>query len=73
MSTLSSGCSPPIYRHLVCKCFIKILIIMFIYTNIYKPYVCDPLGLSLLLVNNSIDLITPYWSSFIYCLYQDIY
>ena len=40
--------------------FIKTLIIMFISTNIYKPYVCDPLGPYISLVNNSIDQITPY-------------
>ena len=45
--------------------FIKTLIIMFISTNVHKPYVCDPLGLYISLVNNSIDEITPYWSTLI--------
>ena len=45
--------------------FIKTLIIMSISTNIHKPYVCDPLGPSISLVNNSIDQITPYWSTLI--------
>ena len=45
--------------------FIKTLIIMFISTNVHKPYVCDPLGIYISLVNNSIDEITPYWSTLI--------
>ena len=40
--------------------FIKTLIIMYISTNIHKPYVCDPLG-----PYNSIDQITPYCSTLI--------
>ena len=60
MGTLSCGCSPPMYRHLVCGFFIKTLIIMSISMNIHRPYVCEPLGLYILLVNNSIDQITPY-------------
>ena len=44
---------------------IKTLIIMSISTNIHKPFVCDPLGLYISLVNNSIDQITPYWSTLI--------
>ena len=43
----------------------KTLIIMSISTNIHKPYVCDPLGLYISLVNNSMDQITPYWSTLI--------
>ena len=38
---------------------------MSISTNIHKPYVCDPLGPYISLVNNSIDQITPYWSTLI--------
>ena len=38
---------------------------MSISTNINRPYVCDPLGLYLSLVNNSIDQITLYWSTLI--------
>ena len=45
--------------------FIKTLIIVSISTNIHRPYVCDPLGLYISLVNNSIDQITPYWSTLI--------
>ena len=45
--------------------FIKTLITMSISTNIHKPYVCDPLGPYISLVNNSIDQITPYWSTLI--------
>ena len=40
--------------------------------NIYRPYVCDPPGMYILLVNNSIDPITPYWSTFINYLDQYI-
>ena len=43
MGTLKCGYSPLIYRHLVCRFFIKALIIMSIFTNIHRPYVCDPL------------------------------
>ena len=45
--------------------FIKTLIIMSISTNIHRPYVCDPLGLYISLVNNYIDQITLYWSTLI--------
>ena len=45
--------------------FIKTLIIMYISTNIHKPYVCDPLGPYISLVNNSMDQITLYWSTLI--------
>ena len=45
--------------------FIKTFIIMSISTNIHKPYVCDPLGPYISLVNYSIDQITPYWSTLI--------
>ena len=65
MGTLSCGRSPPIYRHLLCRFFIKTLIIMSISTNIHRPCVCDPLGLYISLVNNSIDQITPYWLTII--------
>ena len=44
---------------------IKTLIIMSISTNIHRPYVCDPLGPYISLVNNSIDQITPYSSTLI--------
>ena len=40
--------------------FTKTLKIMYIATNIYRLYVCDPLGPYISLVNNSIDQITPY-------------
>ena len=38
MSTFSCGHSPPIYRNLVSEFFIKTLIIMYISTNIHRPY-----------------------------------
>ena len=60
MGTFSFDYSFPIYRHLVCKFFIKTLIIMSISTNIHRPFVCDPLGPYISLVNNSIDPIKPY-------------
>ena len=63
--TLSCDRSTPIYRRLVCKIFIKTLIIMSISTNIHRPYVCDPLGPYISLVKNSIGQITPYWSTLI--------
>ena len=69
MGTLSFGRSPPIYRYLVCK----LCIIMFVSTNIHRPYTCDPLGPYTSLVNNFIDPITHHWSTFINYLYQHIY
>ena len=45
---------------------------MSISTKIYRPYVCDPLGSYISLVNNSIDLIMPYWLRFINYLHQHI-
>ena len=61
MGTLSFGHSPHTYRYLVCKFFIKALIIKSISSDIHRPYACDPLGPYISLVNNSIDPITPYW------------
>ena len=55
MCTLSCGRLPRIYRHLVCEFFIKTLIIISISNNIHRPYVCDPLGPYISLVNNSMD------------------
>ena len=72
MGTLSYGHSLPIYRHLVCEFFTEALIIMSISTNIYRPYVCDPLGPYISLINNSIDQITPYFSILINYLYRYI-
>ena len=69
MGTLSCDRSPPIYGQLVYRFFIKTLIIMYISTNIYRLYVCDPLGPYISLVNNSIDQITPYLSTLINYLY----
>ena len=63
---------PPIYRHLVYRFFIKTLIIMSIFINNHRPYVCDPLGLYISLVNNSISPIIPYWSTLINYIYQPI-
>ena len=72
MSALSCGCSLPFYRPLVCRFFTKILIIMSIYTNIHRPYVCNPLGPYISLVNDSIGPITPYWSTLIIYPHQHI-
>ena len=72
METLNCGCSPPINRCLVCDFFIKTLIIISIPTNIYRPYVCDPIDPYISLVNNSIGLITPYWSILINYAHQHI-
>ena len=52
MGTLSCGHSLPIDRHLVCDFFIKPLIVMSIFINIHRPYVCDLLGPCFSLVNN---------------------
>ena len=60
MDTLSFDRYPLISIHLVYKVFIKILIIISISVNIPRPYVCDPLGLYIFLVNNYIDSITLY-------------
>ena len=57
MGTLSFRRSPPIYRHLVGVFLEKNVIIMSISTNIYGPYVCDPVGPYFSLVNNYIDQI----------------
>ena len=65
IGTFSCGRSPPICRHLEWCLFIKTLIIISISTNIHRPYVCDPLGPYISLVNNSIDQITPYLSTLI--------
>ena len=70
--TLSCGRSRFIYRYLVSRFFIKTLIIKFISTNIHRPYVCDPLGPYISLVNNSIGPITPYWSTLINYPHQHI-
>ena len=65
MGTSICGPSPFIYKYLVTNFFYKkILIIMFVSTNIYRPYISQ--------VNNSIDPITPYWSALINYLYQYI-
>ena len=72
MGTFSSNRSPPINRHLVCKFFMKTLIIMSISIKIYRPYVCDPLDLYISLVNNYKYPIIPYCSTFIYYLHQHI-
>ena len=72
MGTLSCGRSLLIYKYLVYGFFIKTLIIMYVSTNIHRPYVCDPLGPYISLVNNSIDQITPYWSTLINYLHRHI-
>ena len=55
MGTLSCRHSPLIYKLLVYKFFIKTLTIMSISTNIDIPYLCDPLGPYISLVNKYID------------------
>ena len=72
MGTLSCGRSPLIYENLVCEVFIKTFIIISIFIKIHRPYVCDPLGSYISLVNNSIGPITPYWLILINYLYQHI-
>ena len=72
MGTLICSRSPPTYRHLVLGFFIKTFIIMSISTNIHRPYVCDPLGPYISLINHSIDQITPYWLTLINYLYPHI-
>ena len=72
MSTLSCGHSPLIYRHLVHEFFIKTIKIMSRSTNAQRPYVYEALGSYISLVNNSIHIITPYWSKFINYLHQKI-
>ena len=72
MKTLSCDCSLPIYKHLVCTFFIKTFIIMSISTNIYNPYVCDPLGPYISLVDNFIGQITPYCLTLLNYLYQHL-
>ena len=62
----------PLFIDIWYEVFYKTLITMFISTNIHRPYVCDPLGPYISLVNNSIDLITPYWSILINFLYLHI-
>ena len=56
MGTLGYGCSPPIYKHYEYKIFTKTLLIISISTKIYIPYLCNLLGLYILLVNNLINL-----------------
>ena len=72
MGILSCGNSPTIYKYLVCRFFIKTLIFMSISTNIHRPYVCDPLGPYISLVNMSIDRIAPDWLTLIKYPYQNI-
>ena len=72
MGTLSYDRSPPIYSHFIHRLFLKTLIIMSISTNIHIPHVCDLLGSYILLICNSIHLITPYSSTSISYLYQRI-
>ena len=72
MSTLGCGRFPPIYRYLVCGFFIRTFILMFIFTNIHRPYVYDHLGPYISLINTFIDQITPYWSTLINYPHQHI-
>ena len=52
--------------------FIKTLIIMSISTNIYRPYMCDPIRPYISLANNCTNPITSYCSTFINYLHQHI-
>ena len=63
----------PYFRHFIFEIFIKTLIIMHISINIHIPYVCDPLGSYISLINNYINTITSYRSNFISYLRQKIY
>ena len=45
---------------------------MSISTKIHRPYVCDPVGPYISLVNNPIDQLTPYWSTLINYPYPHI-
>ena len=57
MDTLSFAHSLLIYNNLVCKIFIKILIIMSIPINAHRSYVCNPLGSFIVIFKNFIYLI----------------
>ena len=46
---------------------------MSIFTNIYRPYECGPLGIDISLINNFIDPIKSYWSTFINYQHQHVY
>ena len=72
MGNLSCGHFTLICRHLVCSFSYKNFIIISMSANIYRPYVCDILGLYIALSNYSIEPITPYWSTSINYLHQHI-
>ena len=72
MGTLTCDHSHPIYKHLVCGFFIKTVIIMSISINIHRPYICDPLGPYVSLVNNIIYPIPPYQLVLVNYLHQNI-
>ena len=63
MDTFSCDYFSLIYRQLVSDVFIKTHVIMFIFTNIHKSYVYNPLSPYILLVNKSIDSIISYWTT----------
>ena len=50
-----------IYKYQVYKIITKTLIFIFVSINIYIPYIFDPLGPHISLVNNSVDLIILNW------------
>ena len=55
IDTLRCNRSFLIYRDWVCEIFTKTRRITSLSINVYRPYVCDPLGLYISLVNNFID------------------
>ena len=65
VGTLSCGHFLLIYRNLVYELFTMTLIIIYISTNIDRPYMCDHLGPYISLVYKSVDPMIPYWSIFI--------
>ena len=64
INTLRCGYFSFIYRHWVSEFLIKALTIMSISTNIYRPYVYDPLSLPISVVNYSINLIVVIGQSY---------
>ena len=73
MGTFSCCYCLPIFRHRVFKFFTKPLSVLSISTKyVQRPFVCDPLGPNIFLVNNSIDPII-YIVNLINHFYQHIY
>ena len=72
MGTFICSHSLPIYSHFVYRIFIKTLIIIYMFTNIHRPYMSDTLGPYISLVNNSIDLIVSYCLTLFNYLHREI-